>query len=57
MPVNTPLTLIVPTLAVLLLHVPPPVASVSDVVPPRQTVTGTGAIAAGVALMVNIAVV
>ena len=46
----------VATVIVLLLHVPPAVASVSASVPPEQIVTGTGEIAAGVAFTVTTAV-
>ena len=55
-PVTSPAVEIVATVVVALLHTPPTVPSVKVTVPPRHIVTGTAAIAAGVALTVIIVV-
>ena len=56
LPVTTPPAVIEATPVVLLLHAPPLDASVKVAVPPRQTVTGVGLIAEGVALTVTVVV-
>lgn len=55
-PVITPPAVIEAMPEALLLHAPLPVASVKVAVPPRQTVTGLGLIAEGVALTVTVVV-
>ena len=55
-PVTTPPAVMEAMPAALLLHAPPPVASVNVIVPPVHTSAGTGAIAAGLGLTVTVAI-